>query len=399
MVFDAIRVSEHVYWVGAIDWEIREFHGYSTSRGTSYNAFLIVADEVTLVDTVKAPFFDEMFARIATVTDPSNIKVVISNHSEMDHSGCLPRVIHRLQPERVLASPMGVKALKAHFGLENITAVADGQTATVGGAELAFFETRMLHWPDSMFTYYGEDQVLFSSDAFGLHLASSERFVDELPWDIVAWETAKYYANILMPFAKLVLKLKNRMEELALPVQVLAPDHGPLWRQDLDKIVRLYGQWAEREPTRKAIVVYGTMWGSTATMARAVCEGLAAGGASPKLMPIAGTHRSDVVTELLDAGGLIIGCPTLNQNMLPMLADVLTYLKGLAPKHLVGAAFGSYGWSSKAVKLLNAALREMDVEVVDDGVDAVYVPGCEELERCRSLGRKVAERLVAGGQA
>jgi len=392
-VSDAVKVSDHVYWVGGVDWGIRDFHGYATSAGTSYNAFLIVADSVILVDTVKAPFRDEMLARIASVMDPGKIDYIISNHSEMDHSGCLPEMIERVQPKKVFASALGVKALEAHFGLTDVTAVGDGEALSLGGVDLTFYETRMLHWPDSGFTWYPADGVLFSNDAFGMHLASTERFTDELPWPVIEGELGKYYANILLPLSKLVAKLLVRVGELALPIKLIANDHGPIWRKDFDRLLGLYARWAEQKPTRKAVVVYDTMWGSTAKMALAVAEGLAAGGAAVKVMPLAGSHRSDVATELLDAGALVVGSPTLNRNMFPTLADLLTYLQGLAPKHLVGGAFGSYGWSSQVVKQLAAALTAMGVEVVGDGVATVYVPGDEALVNCKALGRQVAKRL------
>ena len=392
--FQAIPVSEHVHWVGAIDWELRDFHGYATTRGTSYNAFLLTAGEVTLIDTVKAPFRDELMARIASITEPGKIRTIISNHAEMDHSGCLPGLIETLKPQRVFASSLGAQALHDHFGLTNITPVQDGQKIDVGKAELTFYETRMLHWPDSMFTWYGGDGVLFSNDAFGMHLASVERFTDELPWSLIEQETAKYYANILMPLSKLVARLAERLATLALPIKLLATDHGPIWRKDISRAMELYLRWARQVKTRKAVIVYDTMWGSTAKMARAIAEGLREGGAAARLMPMSGTDRSEVATELLEAGAILVGSPTLNRNMFPTLADVMTYVKGLAPRNLIGAAFGSYGWSSQAVGQLTDILRQMDVEVVDEGVAAVYVPNDEALDRCRALGRRIADRLA-----
>ncbi|MHC4200556.1 MAG: flavodoxin domain-containing protein, partial [Planctomycetota bacterium] len=160
-------------------------------------------------------------------------------------------------------------------------------------------------------------------------------------------EAAKYYANILLPFSTLVTKLLARVTELGLDIALIAPDHGPVWRKDVAGIVERWGRWAEAAPTMKAAVVYDTMWQSTALMARAIADGLAAGGASAKLLPLSSSHRSDVATDVLDAGALLVGSPTMNNQMFPTVADCLTYLKGLKPKHLVGAAFGSYGWSGE----------------------------------------------------
>jgi flavorubredoxin len=273
----ALQITDHVWWVGVIDWDVRDFHGYLTGRGSTYNAYIIRGETTVLIDTVKKPGMAEMMARIASVIDPTDIDTIISNHSEMDHSGCLPEVIAAVRPEQVFASTMGVKTLPEHFDLAaEITPVRDGESLALGDIDLAFVETRMLHWPDSMMTYYAGDQVLFSSDGFGMHLASTERFADELDEAILEYEAGKYFANILLPFSPQVTKTLAKVAELDLPIQVIAPDHGPIWRQDPARIVALYGEWAEQKPTRKAAIVYDSMWQSTALMARAIAEGLAA---------------------------------------------------------------------------------------------------------------------------
>ncbi len=388
-------MSDRVYWVGAIDWGIRDFHGYSTDRGTTYNAYLVLADQVTLVDTVKASFRQELLSRIASVVDPSEIEIVISNHSEMDHSGCLPEIAAELKPDRIYASAMGVKALSQHFhGGPDVTAVKDGESVSLGNMNLTFLETRMLHWPDSMFSYLPEQGVLFAQDAFGMHLASSERFDDELDSCVLEREAAKYYANILPPFSRLVSKLLARVGELDLPIEFVAPDHGPVWRQGFGRIVELYTKWADQKPTRNVVIVYDTMWGSTATMARAIADGVASGGACPRLLPLRASNRSDVATEVLEAGALLVGTPTLNNQMFPTIADVLVYLKGLKPANLIGTAFGSYGWSGEAVKQAVEILRDMKVDLVADGLTVRYVPDEPALTECRALGRLVGERLA-----
>jgi len=393
--FGAVKISEHVHWVGAVDWEIRDFHGYATDRGTTYNAYLITADKITLVDTVKAPFRDELLARIASVVDPSDIDYIVSNHAEMDHSGCLPDVVDITKPDRIFASKMGTKSLQSHFhGRFDVEAVEDGGSLSLGNLELQFLETRMLHWPDSMFSYLVEDQVLFSQDAFGMHLASTERFDDGVDEGILYEEAAKYYANILMPYSPMVTKLLARVKELDLPFKLVAPDHGPIWRSRFDMALGYYEKWARQRPTLKAVVVYDTMWGSTAKMARAIADGLAAGGARPSLIPLQGSHRSDVAAELLEAGALLVGTPTINNNMFPSLGDVFLYLEGLRPRNLVGAAFGSYGWSGEGVPQVNAILQKMKVDLVSDGIRVEFVPDEKDLDTCRELGKTVAARLA-----
>ncbi|HUS90253.1 MAG TPA: FprA family A-type flavoprotein [Phycisphaerae bacterium] len=392
--FGAVRVTDRVYWVGAIDWAIRNFHGYATSRGTTYNAFLVLADKVTLIDTVKAPFRRELMARIASVIDPRRIEYVVSNHSEMDHSGCLPEVAAAVGAEKVFASRHGAAALKEHFGeaLE-IEAVEDGQELDLGNEALRFFETRMCHWPDSMVSYLAGDELLFSQDAFGMHLASSERFDDELPDWVLDGELAKYYANILMPLSAPVRKALDKLTGSGLRFRLVAPDHGPIWRKRFGDVLDCYARWSAGRRTNKAVVAYDTMWQSTDLMARAIGDGLAAEGSAVQLMPLSACHRSDVATELLDTGALLVGSPTINNTMFPTVADVLCYLRGLKPLGLIGAAFGSFGWSGESVKHVAAALEEMGVEQVGQPVRVKYVPTAADLEACRQLGREVAWKL------
>jgi flavorubredoxin len=392
-VFKAVQVSDHVYWVGAIDRSIRDFHGYSTNRGTTYNAYLILADNITLIDTVKAPFKDEMLSRIALVVDPSEISVIISNHSEMDHSGCLPWVIDLVKPEQVIASVMGVKALSRHFHFDQ--EIKDGETLNLGNMDITFMETRMLHWPDSMFSYLSGERVLFSQDGFGMHLASYRRFADEIEDSILEYEAGKYFANILLPYAGLIPKTFEKVKKAHIDPVVIAPDHGPIWRNadDINRILGFYASWAEQKPTLKAVIVFDTMWQSTERMARAISEGLAQENVRVSFMPLRGVHRSDVVAEILDAGALIVGSPTINNTVFPTVADIMSYIKGLRPKILLGAAFGSYGWSGEAVKQLEAMLTDMKLELAAESMAVQYVPDEKALAQCYNLGRKVAEKL------
>jgi flavorubredoxin len=393
-IYSAVKVSDHVYWVGAIDWTIRDFHGYTTPHGSTYNAYLIMADEITLIDTVKAPFMDEMLSRIKSIVDPAKIKYIISNHSEMDHSGCLPQVIDLIKPKKVFASAIGTKTLKELFHDEReITPVKDGETLSLGNMELTFMETRMIHWPDSMFTYLAEDQLLFSQDAFGMHLATQERFADELPVATLEFEAATYYANIVLPYSPIVLKTLDKIIATGWKVKILAPDHGPIWRKNISWIIELYKKWALQKPTAKAVVVYGTMWHSTEKMARAISEAIAQAGIQVKLLSLNETHRSEVTYEVLDAGALIVGSPTLNNNILPQMADVMTYLKGLKPANLIGAAFGSYGWSGESVKDLEGLLKEMKVEIAAEAISVKNVPDSGVLEKCSELGKAIAAEL------
>lgn len=393
-IFKAVRISDHVWWVGAVDWNIRDFHGYMTKRGSTYNAYLILADKVTLMDTVRAPFQKEMMDRIASVIDPGHIQCIVSNHSEMDHSGCLPETIDAVKPEKIYTSVMGAKTLREIFHRDlPLIPLKDGDNLSLGNMTLNFLETRMLHWPDSMFSYLVEEQVLFSQDAFGMHLASSQRFDDEMDPAVLLYEAATYFANILTPYTALITKLLARVTDAGLTFRIIAPDHGPVWRKDIQGILSRYAQWATQKLARKAVVVYGTMWHSTEKMAQAIAEGLLSGNMEVKLMSMDVCHRSDVAYEILDAGALIAGSSTLNNNMLPGMADILTYLRGLRPKNLIGASFGSYGWSGEAPRLIQEMLSEMKVEIVGGPVQTKHCPDKDVLARCRNLGRQIAEKL------
>ncbi len=391
--FEAVQISEHVYWVGAIDWNIRDFHGYSTRRGTTYNAYLVTGEKVALVDTVKRPFAEEMLARVASVVAPERVDYLISNHAEPDHSGSLPEAIAATCPEQVFASTPGVGALRDHFhlGLE-ITGVAEGSTLDLGGVTLRFLEARMLHWPESMFTYVAEDRALLSNDAFGMHLASSERDADELPEWMLEEEARKYFANILTPFSPLILKQLEKVKALGLPIDLIAPSHGPIWRHP-GWIVERYARWSAGEVSEKVVIVYDTMWGSTEKMALAIAEGLTTEGVSCQVMSLKANDRSEVVAAAFGAAALVVGSPTLNNHLFPTVADLLTYVRGLRLRKLLGAAFGSYGWSGEAPKQIAEALREMKLDLAGEALSLKYVPEEEGLAQCVAFGRQLAAQV------
>lgn len=394
----AVKITEKVWWVGAIDWGLKEFHGYTTSRGSTYNAYLILADKITLIDTVKAGFKEEMYARIKSVIgDIKKVDIIVSNHAEMDHSGELVNAIADLEPEAVYSSMNGLKALDAHFGIGNrITAVKTGDSISLGNLSLTFVETKMLHWPDSMFTYLPEEKILFSQDAFGLHYATDRLFVDENCWAIVEQEMGKYYANILLPYAPQALKLLEDFPKLNLAIDVIASDHGPIWRGNLlSKPLELYQKWASQTPTDKAVVIYDTMWHSTEKMANEIANGIRSTGAYAIVLPLDAHNRSDVAAAILGAGALVVGSPTINNGLYPRTADVLTYLKGLRPKNLVGAAFGSFGWSGESVAQINDYLKAMNVQLVSDGLKVKYVPTEAALAQSFDLGVQVGNAMLS----
>jgi len=391
-----IELAENIYWVGAVDWVTRDFRGYSIN-GTTYNAYLIIDEKVTLIDTVKRPYTSELLHRIRNIIDPAKIDYLVVNHVEMDHSGALPEMMEAIKPEKVFCSKMGHKALLQHFHRPDwpYHVVAPGEEVSLGKRTLSFLETRMLHWPDSMFTYVKEDEILFTSDAFGEHLATSERFDDQVGQDLLMHEATKYYANILTLYSPQVKKLLAQVAAMQLPIKMLAPDHGVVWRSNPSKIIEAYSRWCNHQGNGKALVIYDTMWDSTKMMAKAIAEGLHEEGIEYKLLDLQVNHRSDVMTDVLEASAVVLGSSTLNNGMLPRMADFLMYMRGLRPTNKIGACFGSYGWSGEAVKMMNETLKEMNITLCHPGLKIQYVPEHGQLGSCVELGRTVGKTLQA----
>jgi flavorubredoxin len=388
-----IEIAKGIYDVGVNDWNIEDFHGYSTPLGSSYNAFLIVDEQVALIDTVKKEFADQLLDNISRIIDPRKIDIMISNHAEMDHSGSLARVMHRIGEDKPLyCSKMGAKNLAKHFSQNwNYRAVQEGEELSLGRRTLTFFETRMLHWPDNMFTYLKEEKILFSSDAFGQHYAGFEKYAD-IVGDAIMTHAQKYYANILMLYAPHTLKLMEKVSALGLEFNMICPDHGVIWRKDPAKIINAYVQWSRQTPKRKAVVVYDTMWHSTEKMADAVAAGLNSEGIAVRPMYLRKWHRSDIMTEVLDAKAVVVGSPTLNNGLFPTVSDFLTYMKGLKPLNKIGAAFGSYGWSGEATKQITQELEAMKFDIVEP-VKHQYIPDGNALEASYELGRAIGRAI------
>jgi flavorubredoxin len=390
------ELAKGIYWVGAIDWDVRDFHGYSTYRGTTYNAFLIIDEKVTLFDTVKSSHIDEMLGNIRQLIDPAKIDYIVVNHVEMDHSGGLPKMMDIAKPEKLICSPMGQKAIIDHFHREDwpFEVVKSGTEISLGKRTVQFLETRMLHWPDSMFSFIKEDGILFSSDAFGQHYATSERFDDQVDMSEVMRESAKYYANILYLYSPLIKKLLATVNSLNLDIKMIAPDHGIIWRKNLNKILEAYDYWSRNEAGKKVLVIYDSMWHSTESMAQAIEAGLRETGVSTRLINLKVHHRSDVMTEVLGAKAVVLGSSTLNNGLLPRMAGFLMYMRGLKPTNKFGATFGSYGWSGEAVGLMNTALQDMRIDVIEEGLRMKYVPDEQKLKECVELGRRVGKRVI-----
>ena len=386
-MLNAIEISPKVWWVGGIDWNERLFHGYTTERGITYNAYLIMDEKITLIDTCKATFADELVQRISQVVDPAKIDVVITNHVEMDHSGSLP-VIHKIAPnaEIYASAGAGVNELRAHFGIE-ATPVKTGDTLCIGERTLSFVTTPMVHWPDNMVTYSDVDKILFSNDAFGQHFATTKRFDDENDMCEVMKQAKKYYANIVWPYGMQAGRALAAVKGLEL--KMIAPSHGCIWRSHIDEIIAKYEEWTTYQTQEKAVVVFDSMWHSTESMAREICDAFIAEGISAQLIDVKSTHISDIMLYMCDARYVAVGSPTLNSNMLPTVASFLTYMRGLSPKNeqRIGLAFGSYGWAPLGPKQVYAELENAKFQLPVPVVAQQWVPSEENLAELQATVR------------
>jgi len=393
-----IKVLENIFWVGVVDWNIRHFHGftYSTQRGTTYNAYLIVDNKVALVDTVKHPFSDEMIERIKEIIEPSQIDYIIANHVESDHSGSIKEIL-KLAPNATVVGTANCKAglEKHYFGNWKFQTVKTGDTLNLGERTLTFLEAPMLHWPDTMFTYIEKDALLLSNDGFGQHLASSKRFDDEVDPNVLMWEAAKYYANILWLYSSVVTRKIEEVQKLGLKIDMIAPSHGMIWRKDPMKIVSAYLKWAKGEADKKVIIVYDTMWESTEKMAKAMLEGISSEGIEVKLYRLPFSDNGDIIGEMLETKGLIVGSATINNGVLPTVAPFLREMEGLRPKNKLAAAFGSYGWGGGATVTIEKSLKSAGMELVTPPITVKWVPDKTELQKCYEYGQEFARKIKA----
>jgi len=394
----AVKILEDIYWVGAVDWDVRNFHGfsYSTHRGTTYNAYLVVDDKIALVDSVYGPFAREMMEKIREVVSPEKIDYVIANHVETDHSGAIAEVLRLAPKAKVVGTARCKQGLfKHYFGDWDFQVVKTGDQISLGKRTLSFIEAPMLHWPDSMFTYIAKDALLMPNDAFGQHLATSQRFNDEVDENIIMQEAAKYYANILWPLSSLVIKKIEEVQKQNIKINMIAPSHGIIWRSSPMKIVEAYLRWAKGEAGNKVLVVYDTMWGSTEKMARAIVDGLASMNVEARLYRIPHSDRGDIIADLLEAKGILVGSSTINNSIIPTVAPLLEDLVGLKPKGKIAAAFGSYGWAGGSVKAIEESFKKAGMETVLPGVTVNWVPTKEEVQKCFEFGREFASKVLA----
>lgn len=392
------KITEKVTWVGKIDWELEEFHGHelTTRRGSSYNSYLVQDEKTALIDTVWKPFDDEFVANLKNTIDLSSIDYIIMNHNEIDHSGALPALMREIPGTPIYCTKKGEEIIRGHYHADwNFVTVKTGDRLSLGKTELVFIEAPMLHWPDSMFTYLTGENILFSNDGFGQHYASEALYNDKVDQAELYDEAMKYYANILNPFSPMVTKKIKDILALDLPLSLICPSLGIIWKEKPLQIVEAYQKWAAAYQENQVTIIYDTMWNATRRMAEAIAGGIkeAAPDVTVKLFNTSTDDKTEITTEIFKSKAILAGSPTVNNGFLYNMAGILELVKGLKFKKKKAAAFGSYGWSGEGVKLLTAQLKDCGFETLDEGIRCAWMPDQEKLEACRQYGREFAAKL------
>ena len=393
-----VEVCDGIDWVGHVDWSIRDFHGYQTDRGSSYNAYLVRDEKVALIDAVKAPYAGELLDNIKLLVDLDKVDYVVCNHAEPDHSGGLPAVMRECVNAVLLCNEKCKKALSQHFdtSMWKFQVVSDGETLSLGNKTLSFMDTPLVHWPESMFTFIPEDKILFSMDAFGQHYATAGRFDDQEPLEVIMAEAKTYFANIVMLYSKPIQRALDRTKDH--DIEIIAPSHGIIWRSHIATILKAYQEWVQLKPQPKVLVIYDTMWKSTELMAEAIVDGVIDSGADVRMFNVRANNMTVMATDILDASAVAFGSPTLNMTLMPQMAAILTYLTGLKPAGKDSFAFGSYGWSSGGTKAVEEYLVKMKMNVVREPINAQFVPTPDVIAECRAagadLGRRALDKMV-----
>ena len=395
----AKKITDRVTWVGKIDWELKRFHGdeYSTNRGSSYNSYIVRGTEKTvLIDTVWLPYDKEFVARLKEEVDLKKIDAIVMNHNEIDHSGALPALLREIPDTPIYCTKKGEAILRGYYHEDwNFINVKTGDKLSLGDIELTFIEAPMLHWPDTMFTYMSGDEILFSNDGFGQHYASESLYNDNVDEGELMYEALKYYVNILNPFSMMVTRKVNEILSMNLPLKMICPSHGVIWRENPRQIIEKYLAWANSYQEDQITIVYDTMWNSTRTMAEQIAAGIydEDKAVTVKLMNVAKDDKNDIMTEIFRSKAILVGSPTINNGYSYAIAGILEMAHGLKFKKKKAAAFGSYGWGGEAVKKINPLLEEAGFELANEGIRAQWVPDQNAIEECRQFGKEFAKSL------
>lgn len=393
------RVTDKVTWVGKIDWELKKFHGdeLSTMEGSSYNSYLIRDKKTVLIDTVWGPYDTEFVNRLKEEIDLKEIDYIVMNHNESDHSGTLPALMREIPDTPIYCTKKGESILRGLYHQDwNYVNVKTGDELEIGDSKLVFVEASMLHWPDTMMTYMTGDNILFSNDVFGQHYASEMLYDDMDDISKLLHEAEKYYTNIITPFSTFVTKKLAEVQGMNLKIDLVAPSHGIIWRENIGLIMDLYAKWANNYQEDQITLIYDTMWQSTRKMAEAIAEGIqqASPNTTIKILNAVKNDKNDILVEVFKSKAILVGSPTINNGFSYAIAGILEMIKGLKFKNKKAASFGSYGWSGEASKLIREFLEESKFAIVNDGIRVNWAPDQETIEQLREYGRKFVEEIA-----
>ncbi|MDR2754476.1 MAG: flavodoxin domain-containing protein [Planctomycetaceae bacterium] len=393
------ELVKNIDWVGYVDWNVRDFHSFDTFRGATYNSYLIRDDKTAIIDSVKGLYAPCLLQHIAEKTELPKVDYVVCNHAEPDHAGGLATLMANLPNAVLLCNAKCRESLAAYFDIGNwkIQVISPEDKISLGTRTLNFINTPMVHWPESMFTYIPEEQLLFSMDAFGQHLATSERFDDQYDLETILTEAKSYYANIVTPYSKQVLRTLETAAKLS--IKIIAPSHGLIWRTNVSKIVEAYQHWAGGKYVPKVLILFDSMWDSTAQMASAILDGVVdeSDKVDVQLLHVRRTTLTRIATEMLDAASVALGSSTLNLQMMPQMSSVTTYLRGLKFTSKSALAFGSYGWAHAGSDQLDRWIEEAGWKRLTKPIDVKFRPTPETLEHCRNAGQLLAKAALEAG--
>ena len=386
------HVKGNVSWVGYIDWELESFHGddYSIMNGSSQNAYLIEEEKTVLVDTVWTPHRFDFVENLKREIDLSKIDFIIANHGECDHSGALTALMAEIPETPIYCTANAVKSLEGQYGKRgwNFNVVKTGDSLEIGGGKkLVFVEMRMLHWPDSMAAYMTGDNILFSNDAFGQHFAVEELFNDKADQCLLYKEALKYFVNILNPFVPMLTKKLSELGGMNLDIDIIAPSHGAIWRENPMQIVEKYALWANAYQENQITVLYDTMWEGTAKIAHRIAEEISRQSPETvvKVFNIAKSDKNETMTEVFKSKAIAVGSPTVGNSILSSVAGWVEFLKQLKFKNKKAAAFGCYGWSGESVKILAQLLKDAGFSVIDENIRSLWNPNDEVFAQVPAL--------------
>ncbi len=393
----AKKITDIVTWVGKTDWELNRFHGdeLSTHFGSSYNAYLIQDTKTALIDTVWQPFDKEFVSRLSEVIDLHTIDYIVMLHNEIDHSGALPELLRIIPDMPIYCTQKGEAILRGHYHQDwNFINVKTGDTLSLGKHTLTFIEAPMLHWPDTMMAYLDGEHILFSNDVFGQHYAT-ESLYDSEDLPTILHEAEKYYANIVCTYSPMAKRKLAELLSMQLPISLIAPSHGVIWKDNIPTILEKYQQWAADYQENQITIVYDTMWNSTRLMAEAIAEGIqqADPAVRVRLFNAAKEDKNDILTEIFRSKAVLFGSPTINYGISFAMAGIMEMVHGMKLKGKRAASFSSYGWSGDAVKILNDRATAAGFTLVNEGIKTLWVPNTDALTDLRQFGTAFAQAV------